>query len=298
MERAVKVGLLRYGNRGFSRTVAGSLAAHVVVLVLAFFVYRGPRRYLVPQVYTVNLVEPGGGPGAAARPVEMKPMEEKPAVQKASAPPKKATVKEAVPHPARQAVKTVRAARPEAGVSARDAVLVNARLKKIKEQVRRKEGESFVESRVRQFKEKEDRTALERRVAEFKKGLSAGQGAAKGGEGHGTGGAESGSGGGISRGNVDSRYKAYYSEIRDKVQAAWIYPEGFENMKGAIIVSVRIDRSGRLLDSWVNESSGNPNFDASLMDAIKKASPFPPLPSDFEGPYLETGFRFCHPQCG
>ncbi len=179
-------------------------------------------------------------------------------------------------------------------VATKDAVALNARLKKIKERVKEKEEDSLIESRVKQFKEKEEKAAVERRVEDLKKGLSAAPG--KGGEGRGAGGTE-GPGGGISRGNVESRYKAYYSSIRDKVQDAWIYPEGFENKKVTIIVSVRIARSGKLLDGWVNESSENPRFDQSLLDAIRKASPFPPLPADFEGPYLETGFRFCHPRC-
>ncbi len=301
MEHAVKGGYPHAGgDKGFLRSIAGSFIAHLAILAVALFIYKGPRKYLVPPVYTVNLIEPGsGGPkNAAPRPVETKPIEAKPAVEKATAPAKKETLKEAAPLPAKPSTKSVKTAQPKVKVTAKDAIALNARLKSIKERVRRQEESSLVESSVKRFKEKDDRAAVERRVEEFKKGLSPSQtGLARGGEGHGTGGAESGSGGGISKGNVESRYKAYYSSIRDKVQEAWIYPEGFENRKVTIIVSVRIAKSGKLLDSWVNESSGTPRFDESLMDAIKKASPFPPLPADFEGAYLETGFRFCHPSC-
>jgi len=278
-------------DKGFLRSIAGSLAAHIAILAVALFIYKGPRKYLVPPVYTVNLIEPGGArKSPAPKATAAKPAE----AVKTPPPQRKEIVKEGAPRPVKPAPRTVKSSAPPVKVTAKDTVTLNARLKKIKERVKEKEEGSLVESRVKQFKEKEEKTAVERRVEEFKKGLAATSG--KGGEGHGKGVAE-GPGGGITKGNVESRYKAYYSSIRDKVQDAWIYPEGFENKKVTIIVSVRIARSGKLLDSWVNESSGNPRFDGSLMDAISKASPFPPLPADFEGPYLETGFRFCHPPC-
>ncbi len=297
MEHAVKGGYPHAcGDKGFLRSVAGSFIAHLIVLAAALFIYKAPKKYLLPPVYTVSLIEPGsGGPRSTAPRL----VEAKPAIGKTPAPPRKEAVKEAAPLLAKPSTNSVKTAQPKVKATAKDAVLLNAKLKKIKERVREKEESSLVESSVKRFKEKADRSAVERRVETLKKGLSEGQGTglARGGEGHGTGGSEAGSGGGISKGNVESRYKAYYSSIRDNVQEAWIYPEGFENRKVTIIVSVRIAKSGKLLDSWVNESSGNPRFDESLMDAIKKASPFPPLPADFEGAYLETGFRFCHPPC-
>ncbi len=293
MEHAVKGGWpVGRADKGFLRTIAGSFAAHLVILAVALFIYKGPRRYFVPPVYTVNLIEPGSGGPKSAAPRVVKHIPEPVRTE----PSRKEQARVAPPLQTKTPKAAKAAARP-VEVKSKDTVSLRAAVKKLKADVREKEDNSLIESSIKRFKEKENAAALERRVEALKKGLTAGIATARGGKGQGTGGAESGSGGGISRGNVDSKYKAYYSTIRDRVQAAWVYPEGFESRKVAIIVSVRIARSGQLLDSWVNESSGNPRFDASLLDAIKKASPFPPLPADYDGTYLETGFRFCHPPC-
>jgi TolA protein len=96
--------------------------------------------------------------------------------------------------------------------------------------------------------------------------------------------------------NLQASYPAYYSAITDRVQSSWVFPEGMAGKDLSIIVSIKIGKDGGLLESWIERSSGNTLFDESLVNAVKKASPFPPLPEDFKGKYLETGLRFC-PMC-
>ncbi|MFQ5354795.1 MAG: energy transducer TonB [Thermodesulfobacteriota bacterium] len=96
--------------------------------------------------------------------------------------------------------------------------------------------------------------------------------------------------------SLEIKYKAYFSLIRDHVQRNWIVPESFDNEKVSVIVSIRIGRNGDLIKSWVEKGSGSRQFDDSLLKAVKKASPFPPLPQDFTEDILETGLRFC-PRC-
>jgi len=101
---------------------------------------------------------------------------------------------------------------------------------------------------------------------------------------------------GVSKESLQLKHKAYFSLIRDHVQENWIYPETFDNEKISVIVSIRIGRDGELIKSWVEKGSGNRQFDDSLLKAVQKASPFPPLPEDFTEDMLETGLRFC-PRC-
>ncbi|MBI5468978.1 MAG: TonB C-terminal domain-containing protein, partial [Deltaproteobacteria bacterium] len=107
---------------------------------------------------------------------------------------------------------------------------------------------------------------------------------------------EAGARGGMKREDLEARYPAYFSLIHDRVQDEWsIHSEDLKDSKLSIIVSVRIARSGKLLETHIEKSSGDSHFDGSLIKAIRKAE-FPPLPQDFEGEFLETGFRFC-PGC-
>jgi TonB family protein len=80
------------------------------------------------------------------------------------------------------------------------------------------------------------------------------------------------------------------------VQENWSYPEAYQRAGLSMIVSLRIARTGKLISVWVEERSGNPRFDSSLVNAVKKAAPFEPLPQGFDGAWLETGLRFC-PEC-
>ena len=100
----------------------------------------------------------------------------------------------------------------------------------------------------------------------------------------------------ISRENFERRYKEYYNKVHEMVQSRWTYPvtpsDDFE-----LIVSIRLDRSGRVIKSWIEKSSGNRLFDESLLMAIQKASPFPPLPEGLKDETYDIGFRFCPGGC-
>ncbi len=343
MESAVRSGTYRGigPDKGFLKSIAGSFILHIIILAFALFLYKGPRNYILPSVYTVNLIGPGsGGPGKGTVGAETD-SSDRPGGYKGSGGPGKGTVGAETqtlkpqntepPAALKKEGPQAHNIRPRATlkpkvvvdtVDTKNAVSIKAAVNKVKEKVKEKEESSLVESRVENLKKKiASAPSVDRSIEELKKqidkeasrggkagaamgegrGGSAGQGSGggiSGGNGEGRGGsAGQGSGGGISGGNIESRYKAYYSAIRNNVQEAWIYPEGFDNKKISVIVSVKISITGKLLDSWVEASSGNPRFDESLLDAIKKASPFPPLPQDFEGAYLETGFRFCNPPC-
>ena len=103
-----------------------------------------------------------------------------------------------------------------------------------------------------------------------------------------------GGGGGVSAVGAAIPYKLYLYEIQSEIESAWVKPKGIEGGgEGAqTIVSIRILRSGEVDDVWVEEGSGNKFFDQSVIRAIRKSSPLPPLPPAVVGNSLEVGFRF------
>ena len=58
------------------------------------------------------------------------------------------------------------------------------------------------------------------------------------------------------------------------------------------IIDVRISRSGALEYVDFEKRSGNRYFDDSALRAVKKSSPFPPLPYWIMDKRIEIGIRF------
>ncbi|HWP57135.1 MAG TPA: TonB family protein [Candidatus Acidoferrales bacterium] len=107
-------------------------------------------------------------------------------------------------------------------------------------------------------------------------GIRGGAGTAGGGTGTGAGG---GSASGI-KGKPNADYGAYLKTIEKRVYAVWKYPE---DASGVHKVSVRftVDRAGKLTQAEVLEST-DPKINASALEAMKKASPFPPIPESLK----------------
>ena len=66
--------------------------------------------------------------------------------------------------------------------------------------------------------------------------------------------------------------------------------------EGTVLTRVTIARDGRLLNVVLERSSGLSSLDAGVMDTIRRASPYPPLPADIPGSshtfQLPVSFRF------
>lgn len=98
-----------------------------------------------------------------------------------------------------------------------------------------------------------------------------------------------------SQGNVElsMKMKVYYSIIWSRIKEQWVLPKGIltdENLEA--IIDAKILRNGKLTDWNFEKKSGNKYFDESVVKAIKKASPFPPLPEWFDDSMVELGIRF------
>ncbi len=110
------------------------------------------------------------------------------------------------------------------------------------------------------------------------------------------GGVPGGTGGGM----TDLRFSQYYQLIYEKIYQAWTLPEyvlAQERSREAIVV-IKVQRDGKILSAMFEKTSGNQQFDISVMNAIKKANPLPPLPEDFRDSFLEIGVRFIPQQKG
>lgn len=81
-------------------------------------------------------------------------------------------------------------------------------------------------------------------------------------------------------------------KIRKHIERNWFRPSGIQNLdKLSVIVEVQVDRDGTVVGIEVSQSSGQPFFDASLVRAVKKASPIP-IPADKFDTYRKLELRF------
>lgn len=256
--------LLRRERKGILKPLAGSALFHLAFFAAAMLLFTAePKREFFTPV-TVNIIDSSA-------------LNRRPSFVKEEAP-------ASSPEPARQE-KTVKSKIKEAPPR---AARVDDAVKDLALRVKKKEASSLVESRVNDLRKKEELEAgrLRKKLDEVKNRVSSGanrqvqpfQPKASGG---------------ASRSTMDNRYAAYLSLISSRVQEEWGVLDELKNYRSEIIVAVKIGRAGNLIDLRIEKSSGNARFDESLLKAVKKASPFPPLPQDFKESFMETGFRFC-----
>lgn len=100
-------------------------------------------------------------------------------------------------------------------------------------------------------------------------------------------------GSGVSKKTLDL-LDIYNAEIWHRIQKNWAFSEemvrGRTDLEATIIV--KIMRKGEIRDIWFEKRSGNSYFDDSVLKAVKKSDPLPPLPEGYIGPFYDVGFRF------
>lgn len=74
-------------------------------------------------------------------------------------------------------------------------------------------------------------------------------------------------------------FSGYMTTLQGKIQKNWNPPECLER-DGHALVKFSIARNGAVYSSQIVESSGDPVFDESAMEAIRKASPFANFPAN------------------
>ncbi|MBW7957307.1 MAG: cell envelope integrity protein TolA [Deltaproteobacteria bacterium] len=293
--------------KGFGRVVGVSALLHAGIAIAAALLFSSePRRVFINPVQMVDLVaEPG--------PRRVKPAPQAPPQAEKEKPPAQAETEKAPEEPPKTAPKPEEAAKaetapketPAQSVKIKEkeapkppAASVDDTLRSITESVRTREDKAAVSSKVDEIKRKlEEEEARRERLKKLRAEIAS-RGSAKapesGARADSAPAKERPSGGSIK--SFEDKYPAYYTIIKARIDDKWTYPQALKESRVSLIVSIKIARSGELVSASVEVSSGNPVFDESLVSAVWRAAPFPPLPADFEGNFLETGLRFC-PGC-
>ena len=86
----------------------------------------------------------------------------------------------------------------------------------------------------------------------------------------------------------------YLQRIVQDVRENWYHliPESAEMKKGKLAIEFAITRDGKVADMRLIATSGDVALDRPAWGSITASNPFPPLPSEFTGPYLALRFRF------
>ncbi len=93
-------------------------------------------------------------------------------------------------------------------------------------------------------------------------------------------------GAGIPGNQTSADSDSYYALIQQAIWSEWIYPN-FDISDLEVIITISIDKTGKITSHHIEQASGNRIFDQSATKAIIKASPLPSPPVE-----MEIGFRF------
>ena len=107
-------------------------------------------------------------------------------------------------------------------------------------------------------------------------GSRSGTGLAGGGTGTGSGG---GSATGL-KGLSNADFNNYLNQLKRRVESVWRYPDNVNGVQ-KVVIRFALDRAGKLTLSEVLESSDS-RLNASALEAIRRASPFPAIPESLK----------------
>ncbi len=79
----------------------------------------------------------------------------------------------------------------------------------------------------------------------------------------------------------DDGLVSYYSLIEQTIEQGWVYP-GRDISGLEAIISITINKDGRIIIQEIKKSSGDVLYDRSAIKAITNASPLPPPPEGFD----------------
>lgn len=85
-------------------------------------------------------------------------------------------------------------------------------------------------------------------------------------------------------GNKNAQEQYLWAVMRRVAQFPYV-PKNTNTIReeGTVLTRITVARDGRLLDVAMVRSSGLPSLDTGVMDTIRRASPYPPLPGDIGG---------------
>jgi protein TonB len=109
---------------------------------------------------------------------------------------------------------------------------------------------------------------------------SGGGGTRREGEGAGESGWERDGQAAIPLDTRDPRYTEYFVELKKRIEANWVYPQeaAHKGQSGHGLVGFVLRKDGSLREVEIVQSSGVTILDRYLVNAIRLAAPFPPVP--------------------
>ncbi len=250
---------------GFGFTVAISICLHIVFITLVFLLANGSSsRKITAPIYTVDLFAPG------------KPI----------TPPK-------VIEPANQKINDLNSQRvkEERAITLKKTKepSLDEALKRIKERVKKREAEEDINKAIEGLKNKQ----IEKRLKEYREKVVHRQVIVKPAGQKTESAVPTQQGGAVKR--IEELEEKYGAGLWEVIQPKWNYMGDIKEGE-VVVISLRIDKNGRLVKSHVEQSSGNLLLVQSAIRAIEKAAPlFPPLPQELGKDFVDIGV--CFPEC-
>lgn len=90
------------------------------------------------------------------------------------------------------------------------------------------------------------------------------------------------------------QYISYFAGIKRKIELVWGYPSGANGAEGDVVVDFVIGRNGRLENATLVRGSGHKALDDEAISAIRKASPFTPIPKEYKIANLQIRAHFIY----
>jgi protein TonB len=94
----------------------------------------------------------------------------------------------------------------------------------------------------------------------------------------------------------DPRYADYFAELKRRIEANWTYPQDASRrgQSGQGLVGFVLRKNGSVREVDIVQSSGVEILDRYLVNAIRLASPMPPIPDRISETTLPVVFAFTY----
>jgi TonB family protein len=91
----------------------------------------------------------------------------------------------------------------------------------------------------------------------------------------------------------DFPFTYYLRQLHAKVSEQWRRPPLVSSEQSSTVIYFEITREGQMRgEPRIKQSSGNELYDQAALRAVVGSTPFPPLPREFPGQYLQVNFGF------
>jgi colicin import membrane protein len=141
--------------------------------------------------------------------------------------------------------------------------------------------ERLIQSAVERAKNRTDSGQKASKEEVISSGTGEGEGAAALGKG--------GRGGGVVKG---MEFVIYKNRMEDTIKRNWVWPGQRSNLNLRVTVRYNIKDNGEIVGLKIVQPSGDPAYDDSVVRAVRKSSPLPPIPEGLAKEFAEVEYTF------